>query len=42
MKIDDPRFDPDFWRMYFKNVDEKRAMTPARKLGNVMNWDEET
>jgi hypothetical protein len=42
MKRDDPRFDPDFWRMYFKNVDEKRGMTPARKLGKVMNWDEET
>ena len=30
MKRDDPRFDPDFWRMYFKNFDEKRGMTPAR------------
>ena len=42
MKKDDPRFDPDFWQMYFKNIDEKRGMTPARKLGKVMNWDEET
>jgi hypothetical protein len=42
MKKDDPRFDPDFWRMYFKNIDGKRGMTPARKLERVMNWDEET
>ena len=25
-----------------KSVDEKKGMTPARKLGKVMNWDEET
>ena len=25
-----------------KSVDEKRGMTPARKLRKVMNWDEET
>ena len=41
MKRDDPRFDSDFWRMYFKNIDEKRGVTPARKLGKVMNWDDE-
>ena len=28
--------------MYFKNIDEKRGMIPARKLERVMNWDEET
>jgi len=35
MKKNDPKFDPEFWSMYFKKVDEKR-LNPNQKMDKLM------
>ena len=37
MKKDDPKFDRDFWKLYFKRVDAKREKTAQHKLEEFLD-----